>query len=88
MYEVLSPALSAIRNSQMLMTSTAGFSDSVVLRSTFDRSISSQLAQSSMILASWVSWWRAESDDIALDRESLARANPALDGPIDEAGVP
>jgi phage terminase large subunit-like protein len=36
-YEVLSPAQVAIPNSQMLMTSTAGFADSVVLRAMHDK---------------------------------------------------
>lgn len=79
MYEVLSPALSAIRNSQMLMTSTAGFSDSVVLRSMFDRLYRQSTGAEQHDPSFMGLWWRAESDDIALDRESLARANPALD---------
>jgi phage terminase large subunit-like protein len=37
MYEVLSPAQSAIRNALMLMTSTMGFADSVVLRQFYDK---------------------------------------------------
>lgn len=37
MMEVLRPAQSAIHNSQMLLTSTAGYADSVVLRAMYDK---------------------------------------------------
>jgi hypothetical protein len=88
MYEVLSPAQSAIRNSLMLMTSTAGFSDSVVLRSMHDRLYrqSTQVEHSDPTFMGL--WWRADDDDVALDWEQLEKANPALnDGRLDRKMV-
>lgn len=79
MYEVLSPSLSAIKNSQMLLTSTAGFSDSVVLRSMFDRLYRQSTGAEQHDPSFMGLWWRAESDEIGLDRDALAKSNPALD---------
>jgi hypothetical protein len=88
MYEVLSPALSAVRNSQMLMTSTAGFSDSVVLRSMFDR-LYRQSTNAEQHDPSFIGlWWRAESDDVGLDWDALAMANPAIgDGRLSKQSI-
>lgn len=79
MYEVLSPALSAVRNSQMLMTSTAGFGDSVVLRKMYDR-LYRQATNAERHDPSFMGlWWRADSDDIGLDWDALSKSNPAID---------
>jgi len=77
-YEVLSPAQSAIPNSQMLMTSTAGFADSVVLRSMHDRLYRQSVGAEQHDPTFLGLWWRADDDDIGLDREQLEKANPAL----------
>jgi hypothetical protein len=79
MYEVLSPAQSAVRNSQMLMTSTAGFADSVVLRAMHDR-LYRQATNAERHDPTFMGlWWRADDDDAGLDWEQLQKANPALD---------
>lgn len=79
MYEVLSPSLSAIHNSMMLMTSTAGYADSVLLRSVFDR-LERQAKGAERHDPSFMGlWWRANRDDAGLDWDELRLANPALD---------
>jgi len=78
MYEVLSPAQSAIRNSQMVMTSTAGFADSVVLRSMHDK-LYRQSTNAEQHDPSFMGlWWRADDDDVGLDWDQLQKSNPAL----------
>lgn len=85
MYAALAPAMSAIPNSLMLMTSTAGFADSVVLRSMHDR-LYRQATNAEQADASFMGlWWRADNDDTGLDWEELHKANPALyDGRLDK----
>ena len=79
MYEVLSPSQSAIPNSQMLMTSTMGFADSVLLRSMYDRlyrqSTGAERADETFLGLCW----QADDDDVGLDWDRLKLANPALD---------
>jgi len=79
MYEVLSPAQSAIHNSLMLMTSTAGFADSVVLRAMHDRLYRQHTGAEQYDETFMGLWWRADDDDAGLDWEQLSKANPALD---------
>ena len=80
-YEVLSPAQVAIRNSQMLMTSTAGFADSVVLRQFHDR-LYRQATGAEQHDPSFVGlWWRADDDDVTPKNwDQIVQANPSLDG--------
>jgi phage terminase large subunit-like protein len=79
MYDVLSPAMSAIPNSLMLLTSTAGFSDSVVLLKFYEDleriATGAQKSDGSFCGV----WWRADEDDVGLDWEQIKKANPALD---------
>lgn len=78
MYDVLAPSQIAIPNAMMLLTSTAGFSDSVVLRQHFDdlykQSVGAEKPDPSFLGL----WWRADDDDVGLDWDQLAKANPAL----------
>jgi hypothetical protein len=79
MYDVLSPALSAIPNSLLLLTSTAGFSDSVVLLK-FYEDLERIAAGAQKSDGSFVGlWWRADEDDVGLDWEQIKKANPGLD---------
>jgi hypothetical protein len=80
-YEVLSPAQVAIRNALMLMTSTAGFADSVVLRAMYDR-LYRQATNAEQHDPSFVGlWWRADDDDVGpSDWDQIVKANPAFDG--------
>lgn len=88
MYEVLSPSLSAMRNSFMLMTSTAGFADSVVLRTMHDRLLRQSTGEEPHDPAFMGLWWRAADDDIGLDWDALYPANPALyDGRLSRASI-
>jgi hypothetical protein len=88
MYEVLSPALSAIPNSQMLMTSTAGFSDSIVLRAMFDRLYKQSMGAEQHDPSFVGLWWRADDDDVGLDWDQLQKANPALmDGRLSRKSI-
>jgi hypothetical protein len=79
-YEVLSPAQVAIPNSQMLMTSTAGFADSVLLRAMHDRLYRQHTGAEQHDPSFMGLWWRADDDDVGLDWEQLQKANPSLDG--------
>jgi hypothetical protein len=80
-YEVLSPAQVAIRNSQMLMTSTAGFADSVVLRAMYDR-LYRQATGAEQHDPSFLGlWWRADHDDVTPQEwDQIVKANPAFEG--------
>jgi len=78
-YEVLSPAQVAIPNSQMLMTSTAGYADSVVLRSMHDRLYRQHTGAEQYDHTFMGLWWRADDDDVGMDWEQLSKANPSLD---------
>jgi hypothetical protein len=79
-YEVLSPAQVAIPNSQMLMTSTAGYADSIVLRAMFDRLYRQSTGAEQHDPSFMGLWWRADDDDVGLDWEQLQKANPSLQG--------
>jgi hypothetical protein len=79
-YEVLSPAQVAIPNSQMLMTSTAGFADSVLLRAMHDRLYRQHTGAEQHDPSFMGLWWRSDDDDVGLDWEQLTKANPSLDG--------
>ena len=79
-YEVLSPAQVAIPNSQMLMTSTAGYADSVLLRSMHDRLYRQSTGAEQHDPSFMGLWWRADDDDVGLDWEQLEKANPSLQG--------
>jgi len=77
-YEVLSPAQVAIPNSQMLMTSTAGYADSVVLRAMHDRLYRQHTGAEQHDPSFMGLWWRADDDDVGLDWDQLQKANPSL----------
>lgn len=79
-YEVLSPAQVAIPNSQMLMTSTAGFADSLVLRAMYDRLYRQSTGAEQHDPSFLGLWWRADDDDVGLDWDQLQKANPSLQG--------
>jgi hypothetical protein len=78
--EVLLPMLSAIPNSQMLMTSTAGFGDSVVLRAAYDRTVRYSTGEEDADPRFLGIWWCATHDDVGLEWDELEKANPSLVG--------
>jgi hypothetical protein len=80
-YEVLSPAQVAIPNAQMLLTSTAGFADSVVLRSFHDRLYRQSTGAEQHDPSFMGLWWRADDDDATpSDWEQIEKANPSVKG--------
>jgi hypothetical protein len=80
-YEVLSPAQVAIPNSQMLLTSTAGFADSVVLRAMYDRLYRQATGAEQHDPTFLGLWWRADDDDATpQDWDQIVKANPAFNG--------
>lgn len=80
MYEVLSPTQSAQRSPIMLMTSTAGKVNSVVLRAFYDRLRAIAMGELPPDHAFYGAWWMASDDDVGLDWDELRNANPSLDG--------
>jgi hypothetical protein len=78
MYEVLSPTQSAQRSPLMLMTSTAGHPDSVVLRALFDRTVRIAAGDEKPDPTFYAAWWAATEPTPDLDWAQVARANPAL----------
>lgn len=88
MYEVLSPAQSAIRNALMLMTSTMGFADSVVLRAMYERLVRQATGADAPDDSFIGLYWGAPDDDIGLDWDGLYQANPALhDGRLSRKAI-
>lgn len=79
MWEALSPAQSAVPNPLMLLTSTAGYSDSVVLRALYERGIRQMTGAERPDPSFLMLWWQADDDDVGLDWGQLRKANPALD---------
>ena len=80
MYEVLGPTISAQRSPIMLMTSTAGKANSVVLRAFYERLKRIAQGEEEAVPDFYGAWWAADDDDVGLDWEQLRKANPSLDG--------
>jgi hypothetical protein len=79
MYAALRPALSAIRNSQLVSTSTAGYYDSVVLRSLWDRTVRLAVGAEQADPSFCGIIWQCDDDDVSPeDLDRLQMANPAL----------
>jgi hypothetical protein len=78
MWEALSPTQSAQRSPIMLLTSTAGHADSVVLRSFYDRLRRQASGDEDPDPAFYGAWWESEDPDAGLDWEQIGQANPAL----------
>ena len=78
MYEALAPTQSAQRSPIMLMTSTAGHADSVVLRSFYDRIRRQAAGDEAPDPTFYGAWWESEDEDAGLDWPQVRQANPAL----------
>jgi hypothetical protein len=78
MWEALSPTQSAQRSPIMLLTSTAGHADSVVLRSFYDRLVRIATGDQKPDRTFYGAWWQSEDADAGLDWSQLQRANPSL----------
>src|SRR4026209_512470 len=88
MWEALSPTQSAQRSPIMILTSTAGHADSVILRAFYDRLIRQAPGADDPDPTFDGAWWEANDDSAGLDWAEIKRANPALgDGRLTEAAI-
>jgi hypothetical protein len=78
MWEALSPTQSAQRSPIMLLTSTAGHADSVVLRAFYDRLRRQASGDEAPDPTFYGAWWESEDEDAGLDWSQIRQANPAL----------
>lgn len=77
-WEALAPTQSAQRSPLMLMTSTAGHPDSVLLRTFYDRIVRIATGDELPDPTFYGSWWAAPEPTQALDWDAVAAANPSL----------
>lgn len=88
MWEALSPTQSAQRNPLMILTSTAGFEDSVLLRSFHDKLRRQASGDEKPDRTFYGAWWQSEDPDAGLDWKQIKQANPALrDGRLSRAAI-
>jgi len=88
MWEALSPTQSAQRSPIMILTSTAGHVDSVVLRAFYDRLVRQATGAEDPDPSFYGAWWESQNEDAQLDWPEIRRANPALgDGRLTEAAI-
>lgn len=88
MWEALGPTQSAQRSPIMLLTSTAGQADSVVLRSFYDRLRRQASGDEKPDPTFFGAWWQSDDADAGLDWSQLKQANPALgDGRLTRAAI-
>ena len=80
MWEALGPTQSAQRSPLMLLTSTAGHDDSVVLRAFYDRLVRQATGAEAPDPTFYGAWWQSEHPDAGLEWDQLLQANPSLDG--------
>lgn len=78
MWEALAPTQSAQRSPIMLLTSTAGHIESVVLRAFYDRLRRVSSGDEKADPTFYGAWWESEDPDAGLDWRQIAQANPAL----------
>lgn len=78
MWEALYPTQSAQRSPIMLLTSTAGHEDSVVLRAFYDRLRRQASGDEAPDPTFYGAWWESEDPDAGLDWAQIRMANPAL----------
>jgi len=72
----------------MILTSTAGTAESVVLRSFYDRLVRQASKDEDPDPTFYGAWWQSEDPDAKLDWAQLAQANPALgDGRLTDAAI-
>jgi hypothetical protein len=88
MWEAISPTQSAQRSPIIILTSTAGNLESVVLRAFYDRLRRQAVGEDAPDASFYGAWWQSESPDAGLDWEQLAQANPSLDdGRLSRAAI-
>lgn len=88
MWQALAPSQSAQRSPLMLLTSTAGTMESVVLRSWFEQLVRQSTGEDKPDPTFYGAWWQSLDPDAGLDWDELGRANPALsDGRLSRSFV-
>lgn len=88
MWEALSPTQSAQRNPLMILTSTAGHEDSVLLRGFYDRLVRMSSGDEKPDRTFYGAWWQSEDIDAQLDWRQIRQANPALkDGRLSRQAI-
>ena len=88
MWEALSPTQSAQVSPIMLLTSTAGYVDSVVLRAFYDRLVRIASGDEAPDASLYGVWWQSHDPAAGLDWKAIAQANPALaDGRLSRAAI-
>lgn len=88
MWEALSPTQSAQRNPLMILTSTAGLADSVVLRAFYDRLVGIASRDRKPDRTFYGAWWQSTDPDAGLDWKQIRQANPALgDGRLTKQAI-
>jgi hypothetical protein len=88
MWESLSPTQSAQRSPIMLLTSTAGRLESVVLQAFYDRLRRQASGDEKPDPSFYGAWWESEDPDAGLDWRAIGQANPALgDGRLTRAAI-
>jgi len=78
MWEALGPTQSAQRSPIMVLTSTAGHDDSVLLRALFDRLVRQASGAEKPDPTFYGAWWQSNDADAGLDWPELLRANPGM----------
>lgn len=78
MYESLAPTQSAQRSPLMLLTSSAGYPDSVLLRAFFDRMVRQASGDEEPDPTFYAAWWASKDPDAGLDWTAIGQANPAM----------
>jgi hypothetical protein len=78
MWRALAPAQSAQRSPLMVLTSTAGDPDSVVLRSFYDKLKRQSTGDDQPDPSFYGVWWQSEDPNAGLDWDAIEQANPAL----------
>jgi len=73
MWSALSPTQSAQRNPIMLLTSTAGRADSVVLRAFYDRLRRQATGDAEPDPKFYGAWWESRDPDVGLDKDGQKR---------------
>lgn len=78
MWQALAPAQSAQRSPLMLLTSTAGDAESIVLRSWYDKLVRQSTGDEKPDASFYGAWWQSDDPEAGLDWDEVAKANPAL----------
>jgi hypothetical protein len=86
-YAALSPTQIAQVSPILLMTSTAGFEDSLVLRSFYDRLVRIATGDEKPDDTFYGAWWQSDNPEAGMDWRQIKQANPSLGDRLSRAAV-